>query len=171
MLRRFIAALSVFMALAWHVPASAQTALQAPSIKWQGQWGTTQPVSFIGYDTGTGLPCIIGATATCAAGGTAPAPVSVTSTNLSGTVTTGGTFQVLSAASTTRAGCFIQNPITATETLFVFFGANGSALTTKAVNLAPGSAVGCATQGGGILGDNISVTAATTGHAFVAQVQ
>lgn len=98
-------------------------------------------------------------------------PNDVPTTNISGTVTTGGAFQSISASSTTRHGCFIQNPITATETLFVFFGANASATTSNSVGVAPGAAVTCATGAGQVLSDNISVSAATASHAFMGQVQ
>lgn len=90
-----------------------------------------------------------------------------TTTNASSTITTGGTFQSILASNASRKGCFIQNPITATETLFVFFGANGSATTAKSVNLSPGAAVTCAIGGSGVLTDNVSATATTTAHAFV----
>ena len=94
-------------------------------------------------------------------------PVAATSTPHSGTITAGGTFQVAIASSSTRLGCTIQNPVTATETLFVFFGANGSATTSNSIGLAPGAAVSCTTQTGAVLTDSVDVDAATTGHAYV----
>ena len=96
-------------------------------------------------------------------------PLSETTTNISGTVTTGAAFQNISAASSARKGCLIQNPIAATETLYVYFGA-GTAAEGNSTNLGAGSGVSCAT-GSGILGDEIQVTGNTTGHAFVATVQ
>lgn len=95
------------------------------------------------------------------------ASLGATSTAASGTVAAGGTFQSIIAASGSRLGCLIENPTTATEPLYVFFGANGSATTGNSVSLAPGGSVACST-GLVVLQDNISVTAATTSHAFTA---
>ncbi len=98
-------------------------------------------------------------------------PTGGTTTDSSSTVTAGGTFQSAIAASATRLGCLVENPVSATETLFVFPGANGSATTANSVSLAPGAAFSCATGTGAVLTDNISVTATTTGHAFIAKAQ
>ena len=48
-------------------------------------------------------------------------PLGVTSTDDSGTIATGGSYQSAIAASGTRKGCLIQNPTTATEVLNVKF--------------------------------------------------
>lgn len=93
--------------------------------------------------------------------------VALTTTVQGLTVTTGGTFQSVLAASATRNGCLVQNPVAATETLFVYFGANGGATTAKSIALAAGSAVSCQVGASGVATDNISVTATTTGHAFI----
>lgn len=103
-------------------------------------------------------------------GGAQGAPLGVTSTDISGTVTTGGTFQSVSAASASRKGGMIQNPTTATEPLYVFFGANASATTGNSISLAPGGSVSF-NAGPIVLQDNVSVTAPTTGHAFNGKVQ
>lgn len=95
------------------------------------------------------------------------APLGVTSTDAHGTVVTGGTFQSVFAASGTRKGCTIQNPVTATETLFVYFGANGSATTSNSIGLPPSWSITCAV-GETVLQDNVSVTGATSAHAYVA---
>jgi hypothetical protein len=89
------------------------------------------------------------------------------SVNGSTTVTLGGTFQTVLAASATRRNCLIQNPTTATEVLFVHVGTLASATTAKAITLAAGSAFSCAGSGGNVEGAAINVTAATNGHAFV----
>ncbi len=94
-------------------------------------------------------------------------PLQKTSTNGSTTVTLGGTFQTLLAASATRDGCVIQNPTTATEPLYVFVGITGSATTAAAYSLSPGATFNCANQNGMVITDNIAVTATTTSHAFV----
>ncbi len=97
-------------------------------------------------------------------------PIGVTTTNASGTVTLGGTFQSVLAANSARRGCLIQNPSTATEVLYVFFGANASATTSNSIMLTAGSSVNCASDGV-VLTDNVSVTGATTSHAFIAMSQ
>ena len=94
-----------------------------------------------------------------------------TTTNASGTIVTGGTFQSILASSGTRVGCLIQNPTTATEPLYVFFGANASATTAKSISLAAGGSVNCAVGGLGVATDNISATATTSTHAFVEMSQ
>jgi len=91
-------------------------------------------------------------------------PLGVISTDASGTVTTGGAYQTIQAATATRHGCTVQNPLTATETLNVRVG------TTTAFFLAPGSAFNCEV-GGIVVTDAIAVTAATTAHAFAANFQ
>lgn len=97
-------------------------------------------------------------------------PSTATSTNGSTTVTTGGTFQSVLASNASRKGCLIQNPAAATESLFVFFGANASATTANSFSLAAGAAISC-NAGGYVLTDNVSVTGATTAHAFVVNSQ
>ncbi len=96
-----------------------------------------------------------------------PAPHA--STDASGTVTTGGTFQTVFASSGSRKGCTIQNPITATETLFVHANP-ASATTANSFGLAPGATFSCQV-GHIVITDAISVTATTTAHAFAAQSQ
>lgn len=96
---------------------------------------------------------------------------SVLSQNLSGTVTTGGTFQSLQVQNVGRKGCLIENPPAATETLYVFFGPIASATTAAAVALSAGSSVSCQMPAQGTVSDQVSVTAATTGHAFVGLFQ
>jgi hypothetical protein len=102
---------------------------------------------------------------------TVPPPVALTTTNVSSTITSGGSFQSVIAALNTRAGCLIENPTTATEPLYVYFGANSSATAATSISLAPGGVTSCASGSGGVLTDNVSLEAATTGHAFVAMKQ
>lgn len=88
------------------------------------------------------------------------------STNRSGTVTTGGSFQSVLAASTTRKGCLIENPTTATEPLLVYIGTSGASQATgTSYTLPPGGTFSCA-SGNLVISDAISVSATTTGHAF-----
>lgn len=98
---------------------------------------------------------------------TAPAPYSPP--DASGTVTAGGTFQTVFTANPLRIGCFLQNPIAATETLFVHFTVAGATQANSA-NLGAGGSFNCM-WGGVVVTGVISVTGATTGHAFVAAGQ
>lgn len=84
-----------------------------------------------------------------------------TSTDISGTVTLGGTYQTALAANTARKGCLIQNPTTATEILSVKVGTMATAY-----SLPIGATFSCASAGGLIVTDAITLTAATTSHAF-----
>jgi hypothetical protein len=93
----------------------------------------------------------------------------VTSQNLSTTIASGGAFQTLTGANPSRNGCLIQNPTTASEPLFVYFG-SGSAATTASASLAPGASISCSIPGA-VVTDAIQVEAATTSHAFFAEVQ
>lgn len=94
------------------------------------------------------------------------AGTTATSTDIGGTVTAGGTYQQILASSTTRRGCTVQNPVGATETLNVKVGA-----ATTVYTLTPGGTFGCSQPGGLVISDAISVTAATTGHAFTGTSQ
>lgn len=94
-----------------------------------------------------------------------------TTTDASTTITAGGTYQSAFGSNTNRHGCFIQNPTTATEVLYVYFGPTASASNSHAVTLTAGAWVNCQGTGNTVLTDNIAVNAATTGHAFVAYSQ
>jgi hypothetical protein len=87
-------------------------------------------------------------------------------TDASGKITTGGTFQTVFALNLSRVNCLIENPTTATEVLYVHYTA-ASATLANSVSLNAGSSFNCA--GGNTMATGaISVTAATTGHAFMA---
>lgn len=90
-------------------------------------------------------------------------PIVASSTDASGTVTTGGTFQSVFAAGP-RHSCQIQNPPTATENLTVRQGA------TTQFNLVPGALYTC-NWGVTTVSDQIFLTAPTTTHAFSAASQ
>lgn len=98
---------------------------------------------------------------TVAGSTTATTPTGATSSDIGGTVTTGGSYQTVLAASATRKGCLIQNPPTATEVLSIKVG------TMTAPFVVPiGNSFSCAAGGGIVVTDGITLTAATTGHAF-----
>lgn len=102
---------------------------------------------------------------------TTPLPVTVTPSSLSGAtssdasgaVTSGGAYQSVFAANTARKGCLIQNPSTATEVLSVKVGAMSSPFTVPV-----GGTFSWRSAGGLVVTDAITVTAATTAHAFAA---
>lgn len=87
-----------------------------------------------------------------------------TVTDGSGTITTGGASQVVFTGNVNRSYLMCQNPVTATETLFVNIDAAAST-SAASYELNPGGSVtfitGTAPKGA------LSVTAATTGHRFV----
>lgn len=98
-------------------------------------------------------------------GTTTVLPTGSTSTDISGTVASGGVYQTAAAASGTRKNCTVQNPSTATEPLLVKFGTMAQPYT-----LGPGFGV-MALNGVIVATDAITVTATTTGHAFAGTCQ
>lgn len=102
-----------------------------------------------------------GATPVTIAGPSAAVP----STNASTTVTAGGTYQTVFLGSTSRKGCSIQNPTTASEILSV------RVKSTAVFTLTAGSVFQCGSPGDIVISDLIEVTATTTGHAFTAVSQ
>lgn len=86
-------------------------------------------------------------------------------TDFSGAITTGGTSQTCYAGASGLIYILIQNPKTATETLFVNFGAAASTTDGKSIGLEAGERL--VFENGFIPGNSINVTGATTGHKFV----
>lgn len=95
----------------------------------------------------------------------------LTSTNLSGTVTTTNTFQSIQTSTAGRKGCTIQNQ-SSTDPMWVFFGPIGSATKATAFQLdaTHGEAISCAVGGLGVLTDQVSITGTST-DAYVANFQ
>lgn len=85
--------------------------------------------------------------------------------NRSGTITVGGTRQPLAAARSNRKYLFVQNPSTATESLYVDINANAAVGT--AIELLPGASLELTYPVVPV--SRVDVLAATTGHAFVAK--
>jgi hypothetical protein len=94
----------------------------------------------------------------------------VTATDRGGSMTTGGTAQNAMSSNASRAGCWVQNPVNATEDLYV--SSTTSATTTAGAgddaDLAPGGSWSCV-QGSNVIQSAISVNAATSGHAYIAK--
>lgn len=84
----------------------------------------------------------------------------------SGTVTAGTVSQQIFAANPKRLFLSVQNPITATETLFVNVGANAST-TGGSYEIAPGGTLSW--TGSATPTSTVTVTAATTAHRFIAK--
>lgn len=103
---------------------------------------------------------------------TTPGPV--TSTNVSGTIAVTNTFQSIIPANTNTKGCLVQN--NGANTMWVYFGTIGGATKPKAFQLRPpgtgiqGGWVSCATGGGSIITDQVSITGTAT-DAFTAAYQ
>lgn len=95
-------------------------------------------------------------------------PVTVPSTNLSGTVASTGVFQSIQVANTSRNGCLIVNTSSAEE--WVFFGPIASATEATAVPLYADQSVNCSTGSGGVLSDQVSITGTAT-STFIANFQ
>jgi len=94
------------------------------------------------------------------------APISGALTDKSGTITTGGTAQTAAAANTSRKYLFIENPYTATETLW-FSTVAAAVADSPSIALQPGDTWEnpphfCPTGA-------VSVIAATTGHKWTAR--
>jgi len=151
-----LCALSVAPAVSW-----AQTGTPAQTVATCGTPNNAPVVG--GYYSLTMNP----ASQLCIAGNITanPSVIDATSTDASGTVTAGGTYQLVIASNASRKGCLIQNPVSASETLNVRIGA------TTVYSLAAGAALSCSAGGGVIVSDNVYVTGTTTGHAFSANYQ
>lgn len=99
-------------------------------------------------------------------GGIITTPAGVTSTDASFTVTLGGTYQTVLAASATRKGCTFQNPSTATESVTFKFGTQ-----TTAYTINPGQSISCNLSNGQVEQSLITATATTTSHAVAGTSQ
>jgi hypothetical protein len=139
----------------WSPAALLALAVAAPAL-------AADPVGFVASDGVNTVPV----TAATPLPVTMGAPPVATSTDASGTVAAGGTYQTVFAASPSRKGCLIQNPTTATEVLNIKVGAMASPFA-----LPVGQTFSCANPGGLVITDAITITAATTSHAFAAVSQ
>lgn len=88
--------------------------------------------------------------------------------NLSGTIATTNTFQLVQGFTGNRRGCLVQNQ-SASNTMWVFFGACANATKAKSVVLQPLLGVNCQTPTT-ILTDSICITG-TAADTFLANFQ
>lgn len=94
-----------------------------------------------------------------------PAPRAIVApTDGSGTLTAGGTSQQVFAANAARIYLNCQNPVAASETLFINVGATAST-TGGSFELGPGGTF--SPPPGVTFTGTVSVNAATTGHRFI----
>lgn len=92
-------------------------------------------------------------------------PLNTGARDISGTVTLGGTYQTVAAASSSRYNCTIQNPSDASEPLLVKIGTM-----TTPYTLGAGQSI--STLNGTVNITNIiTLTATTTGHPFAGTCQ
>lgn len=88
-------------------------------------------------------------------------------TDRSGTVATGAASQTLAASNAARKRLLIENPPSATENLFFNFTSAASTTAAGSFVLVPGGSYD--SESGPVSTELVAVTAATTGHAFVAK--
>jgi hypothetical protein len=86
--------------------------------------------------------------------------------DFSGTITTGGAFQVIGATNAFARGVFIQNPLSATEPLYAnpVAATTGGATAAQSIALAPGQWYQDKAEPW--IWRSWRLSAATTGHAF-----
>lgn len=84
-----------------------------------------------------------------------------TYTDRSTTITTGGTSKQIIASSATPRRVYIQNPDTATETLYVNYGAAATIPPTNSISLLPGGSDERVTS------QSVNANASTTAHVVI----
>lgn len=152
------------IALAASAALFCSPALAGPTYS-SNQYGTVGTVTPCVDTSGNTINCVVPSVSLTDTSGNPVGPGAVVSTNASSTVTTGGTYQTVFAASTTRRGCTIQNPTTATEILSV------RVKSVAVFTLPIGATFQCGSPSGVVISDLIEVTATTTAHAFTAVSQ
>jgi hypothetical protein len=91
-------------------------------------------------------------------------PTQRTSVSVSGTITTGNTFQDALGADGNRTGCAIQN--TSTHTMYFYLGPKASATTGNSIQVSPNGIFNCSAWGPVALTDEVAITTSTTGDTF-----
>lgn len=120
------------------------------------------------------LPVSLSATPTIDIGDVNTVAPQGTFTDLSGSMTTGGTSKTLSAANASRKYLLIQNPATLTgqniaaaESLFIRFGASSAGVNNgTSLEILPGGVF--ESSGAFVSTEAIQVNAATTNHRWIA---
>lgn len=92
-------------------------------------------------------------------------PSARVSVPITGSITTGNTFQSILAADSNRTACAIQN--TSADTMYFYVGPTASASKAASIQVATNGVFYCSNQGGTIVAtDNIAVTTTTTSDTF-----
>lgn len=100
----------------------------------------------------------------------AEVPTPILGTNLSGSIATTNTFQLIQTITNDRVDCTIQNN-SASNSMWVYFGLIASASKASSAILAPGQTLSCRAAGGNfVLKNHVSITG-TSGDAFYANFQ
>jgi hypothetical protein len=114
-----------------------------------------------------GLPSVSAPLAVSVTGGvpvaTKPGSV-IPTTQAAGTVTTGGTFQQVLAANTSRTQCTIQN--TSTHTAYAYWLTSGTASLLNSLQISAGGLFQCASSSAGPIQTAIQWTTSTTADPF-----
>lgn len=119
--------------------------------------------------TGSGVPALSGGAVVVAGGTVITTPTAVTTTEKSTTIATGGAAVTIMATNTARKGCLLQNPVNATETLFIRFKSAATTGSADSYGLPPGGSITCAGPGGTVNTDAVSANAVTSAHVVVAE--
>jgi hypothetical protein len=132
--------------------------------------GTFIPPSGLAYKDASGNTLIVSTTnplpVVGGGGGGATGPTRATSTTTPGsTAATANTYQSALASNTSRNGCTIQN--TSTSTMRIYVGAVGSANDAGAFQIAAGGSFSCASPGGIVITDAISVASSAAASPYV----
>lgn len=99
------------------------------------------------------------------AGTTGADPLRGSSTSVAAIIVAGGAYQSALSANLTRKGCALYNK--SAETMQVFLGAPGSATAATSIPVPAGGSLNCGSPQGLVITDQLSVTSATTGSAFL----
>jgi hypothetical protein len=110
---------------------------------------------------------LVAAALLAAPGAAAQVQRTMTNDRCSGSIAVGGTSQIAANGDNSRVWLVVQNPINATEPLFVDFGPNHLASSTLSTQLAPGGSVSF--FGGVVPIQQVNVNAATSGHTFICE--
>lgn len=154
--------LAVAGTLAWaqqfSMPPPAGVIVMGCTYQSSGQSITTGNAGFVQCNSGGQL--IVGLSGST--------PQGATTTTAGGSIAVTNTFQQALAANANRRSCLLQNK--GSNTMYVYFGAIGSATTPLGLELSNKASVSCASFSGIVATDAVNVTG-TSGDLFVVTSQ